>query len=379
MHYCSLCDGKLAQFMDFGNVALAGAFLKPEQFHAEKKYRLRVGFCESCFSVQLIDRVDPKVMFPDYRYKSSATQTARTHFQKYAEHVVEQFKPKTVLEIGCNDGVMLRPLSKLVETATGVDPSNVVPEDLNVINEFFTMDVAKDVGKVDVVIANNVFAHIPDLAAVTRAVKEVMKDDGVFVFECHSLADMIKDCQYDVIYHEHVYYHSLAALQNFFEGFGMSVFRIEKIPLHAGSTRYYVCKKPRSFTYELVEPNGGDLDRMATYRRFTRRAEWHRDNLRAAVNSAGFVAGYGASGRANTLIQYCDLKVDFIVDDSPARQGLFTPGSHVPICSRDVLKKVTPDHILLFAWSYADEVRPKCNAPLIIPFPEVVVDQRIAA
>jgi methylation protein EvaC len=376
MHYCSLCDGQLSQFMDFGNVALAGAFLKPEQFHSEKKYRLRVGFCEDCFSVQLIDRVDPKVMFPDYRYKSSATETARRHFQKYAEDVVQRFKPKTVLEIGCNDGVMLRPLSKLVETAIGVDPSNGVPEDLNVLNEFFTMDVAKDVGKVDMVIANNVFAHIPDLISVTKAIKEVLKDDGVFVFETHALEDMIRDFQYDVIYHEHVYYHSLLALQNHFERFGMSIVQSERTELHAGSVRYYV---RNGSGRQDVDANG--LNRRATYDTFACGADIRRNLLRSIVDAWGSVAGYGASGRANTMIQYGDLKIDYMVDDSPARQGMFTPGSHLPICTRDVWKKTTPSAVLLFAWTYAKEALPKCpDVPVIIPLPSPhVIRERLAA
>jgi methylation protein EvaC len=276
---------------------------------------------------------------------------------------------------------MLGPLSEMVELAVGVDPSSVVPTDLYVINEFFTREVAQQIGKFDVVIANNVFAHIPDLREATLAVRDCL--DGVFVFEAHYLGAMISGLQYDVIYHEHFYYHSLIALEKHFARVGMTIFDVEPVAAHAGSMRYYVCKGPRLPSPRVHDLRDAEiaqgLDRKETFERFARRADNHRRELSGAVDAMTTkgrkLAGYGASGRANTLIQYAGLDVPYIIDDSPARIGKFTPGSHIPICSRAVLERLQPDCLLLFAWSYQKEIEAKCGQDMLIPFPMIHVKE----
>src|SRR3954463_8404181 len=220
---CSFCNGRrLRLVMDFGEVGLAGAFLKPEQFAAEPTFPLRLHFCEDCCAVQVTDKVPADIMFKDYFYFSSSIGTLRDHFEKYADELAERFLDPahaTVLEFGCNDGVLLRPLADQgIRTVIGVDPaSNVVAtvDDprITVINDYFTEHVARKVvaeyGKVDLIMANNVYAHIPDIQDTTRAVAAALAPDGVFAFEVHYLGKVRGEIQHDMVFQEIFYYYSL--------------------------------------------------------------------------------------------------------------------------------------------------------------------------
>lgn len=404
---CAFCGSvSLTEVLDLGTVALAGGFLKPEQFAREPKFRLRVHFCNDCLAVQVVDIVDPKLMFANYFYFSSAIRTLREHFVDYATEMVARFLPEpaksTVLEFGCNDGILLKPLAEQrVRTLIGVDPaSNIVAaiDDprIEVVNDFFTEQVAAGIagryGKADLVLANNVFAHIPDICGVTRAVRDVLADDGVFVFEVHYLGKIVQGLQYDMVYHEHLYYYSLLALENHFRRHGMMVFDIKPIQIHAGSMRYYVCKEGSrharavSARVELLrsEERSTGYDRAETYARFAADVAQRKDKLMDLLErlrkKGRRVAGYGASGRANTIIQYCGIgseHVEYMIDDAPAKVGYCTPGSHLPIFSNDKLKTDPTDYLLIFAWSYINEIAMKCNdymnkgGRLLVPLPEV--------
>jgi len=380
---CSFCGKHSRLIHDFGEVALAGGFLKPEQFKDEKKYPLRLCYCESCHSVQIADKVDPDVMFRDYFYFSSANETIRRHFREYAQEVVERFSPRSAVEIGCNDGVMLSPLRALGVTVTGVDPSSTVPHGAHIINDYFTPKVAKSIGKVDMVVANNVFAHISDIHDATRAVSEVLKDDGVFVMEVHYLGDMIDGVQYDWIYHEHIYYYSLISLERHLSVHGLRVFDVKHVPTHGGSMRYYACKDNREelpSVGELRRQEAGKLDQLGTFLRFSRSIVEHCENLKRATEGKK-VVGYGASGRANAIIQYCNLDIAYMVDDAPAKHGFFTPASHIEIFPSDKLKNESGDTVILaFAWGYIDELQSRWNLPMTVPFPSIrVIENRKVA
>jgi SAM-dependent methyltransferase len=406
---CAFCDStRLAPIIDFGNVALAGAFLRREDFATERLYPLRVQFCRDCFAVQVSDIVPPNVMFENYFYFSSSIGTLREHFQRYAAEIKKRFFPRgkgAVLEIGCNDGVLLRPLAEEgIERVIGVDPArNVVATiadpRITVINDYFTESVARKIvferGKVDLVIANNVYAHIPNIQDATRAVVEVLAEDGVFAFEVHYLGKVIDELQYDMIYHEHLYYYSLISLINHFRRYGMMIFDLEFIPIHAGSVRFYACKQSSKWgqsvsaavkRLEREELEKG-LNQYETFLSFSASVERHRTDLLtllSGLRSAGHrVAGYGASGRANTIIQYCGLgrqQLEFMVDDAPAKVGMYTPKSHLEIKPRSsLLEDDSPDYVLVFAWSFLKEIRErncdylKRGGKMIVPLPEVRV------
>ena len=227
---CSFCGSdNMSLVIDFGDVALAGAFLKTEQFREEKKYKLQIFFCKNCYLLQIVNKIPPEILFKNYFYFSSAIGTLKEHFKEYAEEVTKRFlipDKATVVEIGCNDGVLLNPFSKNgVRTVIGVDPSeNVVKSisnpDIIVVNDFFSENVAQKIldkyGSADLIAANNVYAHISDIHDITSGVEKLLSKDGVFIFEVHYIANLIEEIQYDMIYHEHLYYYSFIALEKFF-------------------------------------------------------------------------------------------------------------------------------------------------------------------
>lgn len=404
---CAFCgSAKLVEVIDFGKVAIAGAFLREEDFIKEKKYQLTIVFCKDCFAVQVRDHVDPKVLFEHDFYFSSAIKTLRDHFTEYASEVTGRFLDETetsvVVEFGSNDGVLLKPLADQgIKTVIGVDPAtNIVKsiEDdrLTLVNDFFNVSVAEDIvlkyGKADLVCANNAYAHISDINGVTEAVTTVLKDDGVFIFEVHYLGKIIQDMQYDMMYHEHIYYYSMIALQNHLARHGMVIFDIKPIPIHGGSIRYYVAKKSsrhaknissRVETLRAQELSYG-YDKPETYAAFALRTAEKKEKLMVLLDElkkkGRRVVGYGASGRANTIIQYCGITnahLDFMVDDAPAKQGMYTPGSHLKIQSSTSLKDAKPDYILLFAWTFYNEIAGKLGeffdggGRMVVPLPDV--------
>lgn len=406
---CSFCSGySMSLVMDFGRVALAGGFLSPDQFPKEKFYPLRLFFCSDCYAVQLIDKVDPGVLFTDYFYFSSSIKTLRDHFAEYAREVTNKFltpEKATVLEFGCNDGVLLRPLAdQNIKRVIGVDPATNIISTINdsritIINDFFDERVTKDIlanyGSVDMVVANNVYAHIPDIQGITRAIYNVLAKDGVFIFEVHYLGNVINEFQYDMIYHEHLYYYSLLSAQKHFERYGMVVFDVELVPIHAGSIRFSVCKANSKYASRVSEnvlkmqkeELEKGFDKPETFLNFAANVsnlKIQLIDLLENIKAEGCkIAGYGASGRANTMIQYCGIShhhLDYMIDDAPAKTGFYTPGSHLEIFPSIVLEEaLAPDYLLLFAWSFKKEILDRnkkyfdSGGKMIVPLPEINV------
>ena len=404
---CSFCDSlAMSEIVNFGRVALAGGFLKPDQFATEATYPLRLYFCSDCFAVQVIDKVSASVLFTDYFYFSSSTRTLREHFQEYAAEVTSRFlnpASSTVIEFGCNDGVLLRPLADQgIRTVIGIDPATNVVKTINdsrvtVINDFFTEAVAEDIierhGKADMVMANNVYAHIADIQGITRAVRQVLSDDGVFVIEVHYLGKVLKEMQYDMIYHEHLYYYSLLSAMRHFDRYDMMIFDIKPVAIHAGSMRFYVSKKgskhARSVSPAVTALRNQELelgfDRAETFKRFAADVAETKAHLMALLNrlraEGKRVAGYGASGRANTMIQYCGIDhshMEYMIDDAPPKAGFYTPGSHFLIHPSAIIQQeAAPDYLLIFAWSFFDEIAKRNHTYLenggrmIVPLPSV--------
>ena len=406
---CHICNSnKILKIIDFGYVGLAGAFLKKKEISSEKKYRMRLYFCKNCLTLQVIDKIKPKTLFENYFYFSSAIKTLRNHFKKLAVEVKFILKDKissNVLEFGCNDGILLKPLkSKNIKNLIGIDPAlNIIKKiknkNIKVINDFFNFQLSnkikKNYGKMDIILANNVFAHIYELNSVTKGIKNILKSDGSFIFEVHYLGKMIKELQYDMIYHEHVFYHSLLSLTNLFKKYGLIIYDIKPIKIHAGSMRYYVCHKKfyskqtkNNKVRNLIEKETKNmLHKNKTFYNFANKIQNTKVNLNNLLarlkKNNKIVYGYGASGRANTILQYCNLNkydLPLIIDDSPAKHGYYTPGSHIKICSADILfTQKKPDYIILFAWSFLKEVVNRNKqyildgGKIILPLPKVKV------
>ncbi len=409
---CAFCNSNdIFELMDFGNVALAGGFIKPENFKKEIFYPLRLFFCKNCFAVQILDVVDPSILFhKEYFYSSSAIKTLKNHFEQYAKDVTSRFlnRESKVLEIGCNDGVLLKPfVNNGIKHVIGVDPATNLIEKINdtrisVINDFFNIEVANSIkekfGSIDMIVANNVFAHIPDIQGTTKAINDLLSEDGVFIFEVHYLGKIVDECQYDMIYHEHLYYYSLLSAIEHFKRFGMLIFDFEFVPTHAGSIRFYVSKmsskkkmlKQTNRTRELlsIEKKRG-FNKIDFFQKFTENLANTKiqliELLKNLKKDGKTIYGYGASGRANTIIQYCGIShdlIDCIIDDAPSKIGYFTPGSHFEIVSSSILDTVNrPDYILVFAWSFFDEIKSKNHAyfssggKMILPLPSVKIYQ----
>ena len=406
---CAFCDElDMSLIMDFGEVALAGGFLKPESFTNEKKFPMRVCFCNNCFAVQVVDVIEPDILFQDYFYFSSSIETLRNHFHDYAQEVTSRFlnpPEATVLEFGCNDGVLLRPLADQgIKNVIGVDPAENVVSSINddritIKNSYFTEEIVQEIvseyGQVDMIMANNVYAHIPDIQGTTRAIKSALNDNGVFVFEVHYLDKVIKEMQYDMIYHEHLFYYSLLSAIEHFKRYDMVIFDVKLIPVHAGSLRFYVSKKHSS--HALIVSDAVKLlaeeerikgyDKFWSFQKFSNEVAATKKDLiflLKKLKSEGLtVAGYGASGRANTIIQYCEITEDlvsYMIDDAPAKTGFFTPGSHLEIFPSSILLgKDAPDYVLVFAWSFFDEILKrnknyiKAGGRMILPLPQVKI------
>lgn len=403
---CRLCHGpNIIKFLDLGYVPLAGGFLIEKEIPHEKLYPLEVYFCQDCTLVQVINAIPGEVLFRKYFYFSSAIKTLSDYFASFAKELADQLLvpgESFAVELGSNDGVLLKPLQDLGVKCLGVDPATNVVESarslgINVVNDFFTEKVALEIrdksGRADVILSSNSFAHIDDMTDVIKGVKALLKDDGVLIVEVHYVDTLIKEMQYDMIYHEHLNYYSMTSLSNFFRHFGMEIFDIRKIPIHAGSIRYYMRNIGRRtepiseeakqlLEYERVRK----LSTLEPYVEFAEKVRNSRTSLIRLLDElkgqGNKIIGYGASGRATAIMNYCGIDsryLDYIVDDAPAKHGYLTPGTHLPIKPWSATEVSKPNYVLVFAWSFMDEIKRKRidflrqGGKFIRPLPEVKI------
>ncbi len=403
---CRICKGTdLVKFLDFGEMPLAGGFIRSEEVGQDKAYPLAVYFCKNCKEVQLMDVVAPEILFKDYRFLASVTKTLSNHFAGYAKEMSEKFLTKNslVVEFGSNDGVLLKPFMDLGITAVGVEPAKNISEvarsrGCTVINDFFSQktssEIAKQYGKADMICANNVFAHIDDMHEIMKAIKLLLKPGGVFVFEVHYLLDLLRGFQYDFIYHEHLMYHSVTALSCLLNLFDMEIFDVKRIPIHSGSIRVYSRNKNSGRKEKIsgsvkelldLEKKEG-LDKEETFLDFGKEVFRKRGEIENSIKKLKLegkkIVGYGASGRSVIHMNFSHLGkdlLDYVVDESPERGGRLVPGVRVPIVKPEVFRKDRPDYALLFAYNYEKEVLEKekeftkNGGKFIVPIPEIRV------
>lgn len=405
--YCRFCLKKrLKPVINLGYMPLAGGFLKSENFKNEKYYPLELSFCRNCFLLQSINVINKNILFKNYFYFSSKIKTLVSHLNKIAFDLNKSFgnpKDTLILEIGSNDGAFLNELSKLGFKTLGVEPAknivkSITNKNIKVINNFFTEALAKKIskkyGKADAIVSFNTLAHIENIHSVTKGIKHLLKKDGFLEFGVHYLSKLIEKRQFDMIYHEHQYYYSIIALKNFFDSYGMQIYDVRQIDMHAGSIIIFVQNKhhgKRKITKNVTDIIKKELKRglnkANTYTSFMNCINESKTELLKVLKKIKDqnknIIGYGASGRGTIMMNYYDLTKDlisYIIDDAPAKQGLYTPGNHLKIFPSEVLYgKSKPNYVLLFAWPFVNEIKYKHKKFLqnggkfIVPLPKVKV------
>lgn len=400
---CRGCKRKdLVMVLDLGEMPLAGGFLSPKEIKKEQKIPLKVYFCQNCGLVQILDVIDPSVLFKNYFYLSSVIKSLSLHFQEYADFLIKNYlteKDAKILEFGCNDGVLLQYLEKNKKIqAFGIDPSKNVSKmardkGFNVKTGYFDRKTAasmkKNIGPVDVVTGSNVFAHVDDIDEIIKAAQVILKPNGVFIIEVHYLKDLLDKFQYDTIYHEHLCYYSVTALKNIFALSDMKIIEVVHLEMHGGGIRVVAAmnsskKVPNTSVAKFIKNEKSiNKNKMIS---FGKSCISHRAKLVSLLDklkkNGKSIVGYGAPGRGTILLNYCGIDskyLDYIVDVSPLRAGMLMPGVHIPIYSPEKSRQTPPDYFLLLAWNYADSIFDqekkliKQGVKFIIPFPKIKI------
>ena len=387
----------------------ANAFVSKEACNTKQDvFPLDVFFCENCTHLQLLDVVAPELLFSNYVYVSGTSSSFVRHFEQYADEVARltgPLKDVLVVDIGSNDGTLLRAFKERHGARVlGVDPARNLAEaataaGIETIADFFTTKlaagIAADHGRARVITANNVFAHVDDLAGVAEGVRTLLAPDGVFVFEVSYLLDVVQKNLFDTIYHEHLSYHAVRPLIAFFERHGLELIEALRVPTHGGSLRAIVQRsggpRPRgvSVADALNAEAQGKLDRYDTYVQMATQIDHLRDELTALLrrlrSEGASVAGFGAPAKATTLMYHFGIGPDvmnFIVDDSPLKQGMFTPGMHIPVKSAKAIEQCKPDYLVILAWNFAEAIVAKHQTYLdgggrfVVPLPKIEVIAR---
>ena len=403
---CRLCGGSnLTKVLALTPTPPANAFVtEAELSEPQPAFPLDVWLCNGCGHVQLLDVVDPRILYAHYVYVSGTSPVFVRHFEQYAQYVRSTFSPAAgslALDIGSNDGTLLRFFKDAGHRVLGVEPAEEISEasrraGIPTITGFFSEQLAervvKEHGQAAVVTANNVIAHIDDLAAVMRGVAKLLAPDGVFVFEVSYLVDVLEKTLFDTIYHEHLDYHSVEPLEPFFRSCGLQLVEALRVDSHGGSLRGVVQRAggPRkvgaSVASLVARERQMDLRNADTFRTFGARIAKVGSELTTLLGKlkreGKRIAGFGAPAKATTLLYHLGITpqlVDFIVDDSPLKQGRYTPGMHIPVLPAQALYDRGVDYTVILAWNFAEPIMKKHSAwrdgggRFIVPLPKLEV------
>jgi len=368
-------------FLDFGTQPLANALVRPEEAYIrEARFPLAVACCRACHLVQLTDVVSPERMFTEYVYFSSYSDSFLAHAREMVESLTTRFAlgPESrVLEVASNDGYLLQYFQQRHIQVLGVEPArNVAAEaerrGIPTLHCFFGHEAVEKIvsgfGQVDLIIGNNVLAHVPTINEFLHAIKLCLKPTGSVVFEFPYLKDILDRTEFDTVYHEHVFYYSLSAVEKLASRAGLQLFDVMYRPVHGGSLRVFLQQQgTHPVTGNVAEclraEEASGLTSPGRYASFSREVAAIKEELRSllyGLKTAGKrLAAYGAPAKGNALLNYCEIEtelLEFTVDRSPHKQGLFTPGVRLPIRAPEALLKEMPDYTVILPWNLAEEI-----------------------
>ena len=382
---CRFCKTELSEpFVNLGKSPMANSYLKFEDINKmEPFYPLKTYVCSNCFLVQLDEFENPGKIFSDYVYFSSYSDTWLNHISQYVKEIIERLKideNKQIIEIASNDGYLLQFFKNENIPILGIEPAvNIAKiandKGISTINEFFSEDTAKKLNnegkKADLLIAFNVLPHVPNLNDFVNGLKILLKEDGVITIQFSAyLPQLIKQNEFDVIYHEHFSYFSLHTLQKIFSKHGLTIFDVEELSIHGGSLRLFI-KHEKNQNHKITENVLKNLSKekefgitnLVIYANFQKQVEKVKQSIWEffikAKKDKKSIVGYGAPAKGNTLLNYCGIGTDFIdytVDKNPHKQGLYLPGTNIAILNPDKIFETKPDYVLILAWNFKEEI-----------------------
>jgi SAM-dependent methyltransferase len=380
---CRGCGSRqLRRFLTLGPQPLANAFPRdPGEFAAEARYPLDVYLCERCALVQLVDVIDPEVLFRDYIYVTGTSDTIAAHNVAYARTVVERLglgADDLVVEVASNDGSLLGRFQAHGVRTLGVEPATNIAalareRGVETVNRFFDASAAAEIrashGEARAVVGNNVLAHVDDARGFLRGCRDLLAEDGLVIVEVPYLREMVERLEYDTIYHEHLCYFSVTALRTLCEAAGLRLVDVERVPVHGGSIRVYAGRRERHPEHApaalamIAEETLLGLTSLPRFTRFAADVEANRlavrQLLERLVASGQRVVGYGAPAKGNTLLNHCAIGTELLpytVDKSALKVGRYTPGMHLPVRPPEALLDDQPDYVMILAWNFADEI-----------------------
>jgi SAM-dependent methyltransferase len=405
--HCRGCWAPLHRsFVDLGMSPLCESYIEPEGLdYPEVFYPLHAYICDQCYLVQLKQYVGPEDIFADYAYFSSYSDSWVEHARRFSETVIERFGiggESLVMEIASNDGYLLQHFVKQNVPCIGIEPAaNIarvavergIPTEVRFFGNDFARELARRSGRPDLIVGNNVLAHVPELNDFVAGLKTLLKPSGAIALEFPHLLQLIQHNQFDTIYHEHFSYLSFSVVEQLFAKHGLTLFDVEELPTHGGSLRIYarhseVLALPVTERVEELRAREQALgfDSLDFYSDFTQKVRETKNRLLefliGARQAGKSIVGYGAPGKGNTLLNYCGIRTDYLdytVDRSPHKQGRFTPGTHIPIEHPDRILETRPDYVLILPWNLADEICQQMavirewGGQFVVPIPEVRV------
>jgi len=405
--HCRFCKTNLTKiFVDLGMSPMANSFLTAEMLEKEEMfYPLQAFVCDKCFLVQLPEIESPENIFRDYSYFSSYSETWLKHSENYVNAMLERFSfdsKSLIVEIASNDGYLLQYFKKKGIPVLGIEPAANVAKvaeqkGIPTIVEFFSEKTANELfqeGKnADLIVGNNVLAHVPNLNDFVEGLRILLKPDGVITMEFPHLLKLIQQNQFDTIYHEHFSYFSFLTVQKIFSLHKLTIFDVEELSTHGGSLRIYLkhlgndsLSVSKKVTELLDKEKKFGLENILTYTSFSEKVQASKKKIKeffiTEKNRGKKIVCYGASAKGNTLLNFCEIGtdlVDYAVDLSPHKQGLYLPGTHIPIKKPEEITETKPDYVLITPWNLKEEIMEQNNyirdwgGKFVIPIPEVKI------